>query len=250
MALMHVNFFSHTIGMATQMDVIIPQTDHCKPYQTLYLLHGMSDDHTMWQRRTSIERYAEEKGIAVVMPSTHLGWYTDMHRGLKYFTYIGKELPQICRNFFPRMSDAREDNFIAGLSMGGYGAFKFGLSLSDNYCAAAALSGGHNVTIDHAYPFEENLLWENIFGDKENFKSKENDLFIISENLKKSGKILPKLYMWCGTEDFLYQDNLKMRDHLINLGYDLTYEESAGDHQWSYWDEKIKTVLDWLPIKK
>jgi len=248
MALMRVNFFSHTLGMATQMDVIIPQTNHCTPYQTLYLLHGMSDDNTVWQRRTSIERYADDKGIAVVMPTTNLGWYTDMYHGLKYFTFIGEELPKICRNFFPRMSAAREDNFIAGLSMGGYGAFKFALNLPDTFCAAASLSGGF-IDIEQD-PKENKDFWYNIFGDGKVYDVERNNLFKSAEILKSSDKPLPKLYMWCGTSDFLYQDNLKMRDHLQSLNYDLLYEESAGDHQWKYWDERIQTVLNWLPIKK
>jgi len=246
MALMHINFFSHVLGMATQMDVIIPQTEHSNPYQTLYLLHGMSDDQTIWQRRTSIERYADEKGIAVVMPATHLGWYTDMYRGLKYFTFIGEELPKICRNFFPRMSETRENNFIAGLSMGGYGAFKFALNLPETFSAAASLSGGLDVTnIINTIETTENTFWHNIFGSN----ADENDLFKTAENLIKSGKPLPKLYMWCGTGDFLYEGNIKMRNHLQSLGFDLLYEESAGDHQWKYWDREIQTVLNWLPIK-
>ena len=81
-------------------------------------------------------------------------------------------------------------------------------------------------------------------------KGSENDLFYLAEKLKESGKPLSKMYQWCGTEDFLYEDNLKMRDHLRKLGYDLTYEESPGDHQWKYWDEKIQTVINWLPIAK
>ena len=132
MALLHVDFFSDVLGMCTQMDVILPERTRGQigmegkrgdgKYPTLYLLHGMSDDQTIWQRRTSIERYASEHGIAVVMPTTQLGWYTDMHIGFKWWTFLSQELPAICRSFFPYMSDRREDTFAAGLSMGGYGA--------------------------------------------------------------------------------------------------------------------------------
>jgi len=238
MALLHVNFFSETLGMQMQMDVTLPQTKDSEPYPVLYLLHGMSDDHTIWQRRTSIERYVDSKRLAVVMPSTHLGFYTDMAHGLKYFTFIGIELPQICRNFFPRMSAKREDNFIAGLSMGGYGAFKFALSLPETFCAAASLSGALDIR-----PGKSTIgpLFDNIFGEE--FDDK-NDLFYLAKNCNPK----PKLYMWCGTEDFLYQANVKMKPYLEELGYDLTYEESTGDHQWKYWDEKIQTVLNWLGI--
>ena len=257
MALLHVDFFSDVLGMCTQMDVILPEhtkgqigmegvsgAGSCK---TLYLLHGMSDDHTIWQRRTSIERYAAEKGIAVVMPTTHLGWYTDMHIGYDYFTFITEELPAICRNFFPMMSDKREDNFVAGLSMGGYGALKCGLRASKVFSKCASLSGACDVE-DICNKIDADSLWFDIFGPKEKVKGSFNDLFAASEELDKASR--PKVYMWCGTEDFLHDQNVKMVAHLTKLGYDLTYEQSPGDHQWKYWDEKIQTVLNWMIPEK
>ena len=259
MALMHVNFFSNVLGLSVQADVIIPQQTAgqigmegkaAETYPTLYLLHGMSDDQTIWQRRTSIERYAADLGIAVVMPTTHLGFYTDTQYGYRYWTYISKELPAICRSFFKGMSDKREDTFAAGLSMGGYGAFKLGLGASETFSAVASLSGGLDVRNLGGRHSENRQLFEGIFGDLNKVAGSENDLFYLAEQLKASGKPLPKMYQWCGTEDFLYEENVKMRDHLRNLGYDLTYEESPGDHQWKYWDEKIQTVINWLPIAK
>jgi putative tributyrin esterase len=261
MALLHVDFFSDVLGMCTQMNVILPEEASGAvgvnsiagkdKYPTLYLLHGMSDDHTIWQRRTSIERYAAEKGIAVVMPTTHLGWYTDMRRGYDYWTFISDELVKICREFFPRMSEKREDTFAAGLSMGGYGALKLGLLAPETFSYAAPLSGG----LDAAFICEENAkqekpdpLWGNIFGEADKVRGSDNDLFAAAEKLAASGKPKPKIYMWCGTEDFLYPLNVRMRDHLRTLGYDLTYEESPGDHSWKYWDEKIQTVLNRLPV--
>ena len=258
MALFHVNFFSEALSMCMSMDVILPEQTTAqigmkggasgKPYKTLYLLHGMSDDHTIWQRRTSIERYVSELGIAVVMPTVHLAWYTDMAQGNRYWTFISDELPKKCRSFFANMSDKREDNFAAGLSMGGYGAFKLGLCASDSFCAVASLSGGLDV-VDTCTKNSDNPIWQQIFGPADQVKGSENDLFAAAERLKASGKPLPKMYQWCGTEDFLYEQNVRMRDHLLSLGYDLTYEESAGDHAWNYWDEKIQTVLRWLPIE-
>jgi len=263
MALMHVKFFSDTLGMCVEMDAIIPQAVNGQigmsgvadggPYQTLYLLHGMSDDHTIWQRRTSIERYAADLGIAVIMPSTQLGWYTDMYHGLKWWTYISEELPKICRKFFP-LSEKREDNFAAGLSMGGYGAFKLGLRAGEAFSCAASLSGGLNVgdiLKNQDITSGRGSLWHDIFGPPDEFdgNGSGNDLFALAEKRKALG-MMPKLYQWCGTEDFLYEQNLAFRDHALKLGYDLTYEEGPGDHQWKYWDEKIQRVLAWLPLKK
>ncbi|NLZ83162.1 MAG: esterase family protein [Clostridiales bacterium] len=260
MALLHVDFFSNVLGMCMQMDVILPQRTKGQigaegkgskgEYPTLYLLHGMSDDSTVWQRRTSIERYADDMGIAVVMPTTHLGWYTDMHHGLKYWTFISEELQDICHDFFPKMSTKREDNFVAGLSMGGYGAMKMGLGAAERFCAVASLSGAMDVRHLDQNDSTTHEFWFNIFGPLDKVEGSDNDLFELASRLKASGKPLPKLYMWCGTEDFLYEANKDMKKHLTDLGYDLTYEETPGDHQWKYWDDKIQDVLRWLPIRK
>lgn len=102
-------------------------------YPVLYLLHGLSDDHTIWHRRTSIERYVSALGLAVVMPNVGKSFYTDMANGGNYFTFITEELPTLVQSYFP-VSAKREDNFIAGLSMGGYGAFKVALSCPEKIC--------------------------------------------------------------------------------------------------------------------
>jgi len=245
MALFHVDFFSDTLGMCEMADVIIPQK-HQGPYKTLYLLHGMSDDHTMWQRRTSIERYADEAGIAVVMPTTKLGWYTDTTYGLKYFTYVAKELPKIMRGFFKDMSARREDNFVAGLSMGGYGALKVGLTCPEAFCKAASLSGAAMIAQsiergDTRHPMND--YWRGIFGDKP--LGTENDLVYMAKKTAKK-KNRPGIYMWCGEQDFLYQDNVEYHRIIEELGYDVVFEHSPGDHQWKYWDERIQDVIAWM----
>ncbi len=262
MALMHVNFFSEVLGMSMNMDVILPQRTRGQigmdgerrdgKYPVLYLLHGMSDDHTIWQRRTSIERYASELGIAVVMPAVHLSFYSDMKYGLDYWTFVSRELPEICRDFFPNMSMRREDTFAAGLSMGGYGALKLGLLAPETFGAVASLSGALDMASglrDNTIPNHRNLFGL-IFGSADEMEHSDNDLMAAAKRLKESGKPLPKIYIWCGTEDFLYQQNKTAKELLTGLGYDITYEESAGDHQWCYWDEKIRTVLKWLPLKE
>ena len=249
MAFLQVNFFSSVLGMCTAMNVILPQTTSTRgligvdtadvdvTYPVLYLLHGMSDDHTIWSRRTSIERYADERGIAVVMPTTELGWYTNMKHGRRWRTYIGEELPAICHDFFPRISQKREDTYIAGLSMGGYGAYALAMTYPEQYSAAAGLSFGRDTE-----PY-----WQDIFGTMGDFTGSENDLVATSSRLVREGAPLPRLYMWCGTEDGLYNQSLAMRDHLNAIGWeDFTFEESAGNHNWKCWDEKIQTVLAWI----
>ncbi|WP_202621601.1 alpha/beta hydrolase [Anaerocolumna sedimenticola] len=136
MALIHVNFYSQTLGMQRSMDVIMPQKSNGigqegmereEKIPVLYLLHGASDDHTIWQRRTSIERYAVEKGLAVVMPATDLGFYADMKYGYDFWQFFSKEIFELVHEFFPGLSTQRKDTFVAGLSMGGFGTMKLGI---------------------------------------------------------------------------------------------------------------------------
>ena len=259
MILTQVDFFSDTLAMRCGMRVLIPQRSMAeaqgKPqvkYPTLYLLHGYSDDHTAWQRWTSIERYAEKYNLAVVMPSAHNSFYTDMVHGRKYFTFMTEELPTLVRDLFP-LSAAREDNFVAGLSMGGYGAFKLALSRPDLYAAAASLSGAVDicdVVKGQGDPNDNAWLAEmrNIFGDLEKIPGSSHDLLTLAQKVSQS-KTKPRLFQYCGTDDFLYADNVRVRDFIQPLGFDYHYEEGPGDHSWGYWDTMIQKVLAWLPLK-
>lgn len=254
MALIHCDFYSEILNLSCSMVVVLPQrplpTIHTSPppkFPTLYLLHGLSDDHTIWQRRTSIERYAEERGIAVVMPAVNRSFYTDMAAGLRYWSYISEELPARARDLFP-LSARREDNFVAGLSMGGYGAFKLALRHPERFAAAASLSGAMDMV---AAVQSDDPTWlaemRTIFGDLNQMAGSDNDLFYLASQLAKSDKPKPKLFQWCGTEDFLYDDNIRFRNLVETLPFDYTYTEGPGDHLWRYWDEQIQNVLTWLP---
>ncbi|MFC0216210.1 alpha/beta hydrolase [Paenibacillus chartarius] len=256
MALIQCDFFSETLGLSTSMTVILPQSTRSQigmegkaaggKHPTLYLLHGLSDDHTIWLRRTSIERYVAHLGLAVVMPAVHRSYYTNMAEGLNYWTFVSEELPALARSFFP-LSSAREDNFAAGLSMGGYGAFKLALRRPEQFSAAASLSGALDAYRSNGLNAEE---VRRIFGEPGSTAS-DNDLFVLAEQGAAQPALeLPKLYQCCGTEDFLYHDNIRFRDHAARLGLDLTYEEGPGTHEWGYWDEQIRRVLDWLPLRK
>jgi S-formylglutathione hydrolase FrmB len=220
--------------------------------RTLYLLHGHSDDQTAWQRWTSIERYVEGLNLAVVMPAAHNSFYTDMVHGGKYFTFLTEEVPSVLQDMFP-LSHEREDTFVAGLSMGGYGAFKLALSRPDLYAAAASLSGAVDIReLVKKHDDPDNPAWleamRNIFGDLESVPGSQHDLFTLAEQVARA-KVKPSLFQYCGTEDFLYADNLRFRDHVRTLPMDLTYAEGPGDHTWGYWDVMIQKVLAWLPLK-
>jgi putative tributyrin esterase len=260
MALIHCDFFSEVLGVSTSMCVILPQNTKSQigmggsekktAYPTLYLLHGLSDDHTVWQRRTSIERYVASLGIAVVMPAVGRSFYTDMKYGYKYFTFISEELPEIARSFFP-LSDKREDNFVAGLSMGGYGAYKIALTCPDKFAAAASLSGAVDIADIVARPnVTEDLELINVFGDLNAVAGSNHDIFHLVDKLDCSNEPKPKLYQCCGTEDFLYDQNVKFKNYMAGKNFDFAYEEEPGMHEWGYWDNKIQRVLEWLPLQK
>ncbi|AIQ49679.1 esterase [Paenibacillus sp. FSL R7-0273] len=261
MALIECRFYSDVLGLSTSMTVILPQQTTTQIglnnvkrgnlHPTLYLLHGLSDDDSIWLRRTSIERYAAELGIAVVMPQVHRSFYTDMAEGGRYWTFISEELPALARSFFP-LSAKREDNFVAGLSMGGYGAMKLGLRKPEAFAAAASLSGAldmanHFMNRDDAS--KRSIEYELIFG-KEDITGTPNDLLWLLREVDQSNGPKPLLYQCCGTEDFLYEDNQVFRAACAETSLSLTYEEGPGEHEWGYWDAKIQDVLKWLPLGK
>lgn len=257
MALIHCDFFSEVLKTSTSMCVILPQNTSSQigmqnkasnvKHPTLYLFHGLSDDHTIWQRRTSIERYVAPLGIAVVMPSVGRSFYTDMAHGQRYWTFVSEELPEIARAFFP-LSDERENNFVAGLSMGGYGALKLALRKPDKFAAAASLSGVTDIVNQASKAVISREEYEDIFGDVDKVEGSENDIFHLLGKVAGSDGPKPKLYQACGTEDFLYEENIKFRDYARTLPVELTYEEEPGTHEWGYWDKKIQDVLKWLPL--
>ncbi|CAM3809723.1 alpha/beta hydrolase family protein [Cohnella lubricantis] len=255
MALIHCHFFSESLGISTSMTVILPQQTSGQigmsgwsgggKHPALYLLHGFSDDDTIWTRRTSIERYVAELGLAVVMPNVHKSFYADMAYGDRYWTFLSEELPAVARSFFP-LSDKREDNFVAGLSMGGYGAFKWALRHPDRFAAAASLSGALDLAehMAQAADTSMNRVFKLIFGDRE-IRGTEDDLLWLLEQSGKTEGLMPALFQSCGTEDFLYEDNVAFREKLASVGYPsaYVYEEHPGAHTWEYWDEHIQRAL-------
>lgn len=260
MAFLEMHYHSDALGIGVSVNVILPEKAKTligmaanaeETYKTLYLFHGLSDDHSIWMRRTSIERYAAEHGIAVVMPCVGRSWYTNTATGAAYFTFVTEELPAVCRSYFRGMSSKREDTFVAGLSMGGYGALKAALSRPDLFGGCASLSGALDIC---AFPRPtDDREWKGIFGHSlqgpEDLRGTEHDLFALATALKESGAPLPKMYIWCGEGDFLLAHNRRFTAHLKSLSIPCRYEESEGDHTWHYWDLHIRTALSYLLCK-
>ncbi len=259
MAFFDCHFFSEILGLSVSAHVLIPQPAagqigmtggrRRERRPTLYLLHGLSDDHTIWMRRTSIERYAAAKSLAVVMPAVGRSFYQDMAAGGRYWTYLSEELPRLMQEFFP-LSMEREENFTAGLSMGGYGALRLGLSYPERYAAAASFSGALDVaracrTAGRPGSRVSAAEIAAMFGPELRPEGTAADLWHLAEQVAATAS-QPKLFLACGTEDGLLDENRSFRDHLQRLDLKHSYAESPGAHEWGYWDEQIQRALDWM----
>ena len=252
MAFITIEFLSEVLGRQTSIDVIIPQkrtngeigiknNAKAEKYKTLLLLHGLSDNSRIWMRRTCIDRYATEKGVAVVMPSGDRSFYTNMHNGDKFADFIGKEVLAVVREYLP-LSEKREDTFVAGNSMGGYGAMKMALKFPETFSAAAGLSSVADVKkfMEERYP----ALGAQIFGEGKEVPDGE-DLFALT-TANESNPLRPRLYMIEGLGDFMLEENRRLAAHIKTLDYDFTYEEYEGVHDWAFWDTYIQKVLNWM----
>lgn len=258
MALLRCDFFSDSLSLSTSMTVILPQQTTSQigmsgaataaPPPVLYLLHGLSDDDTTWTRRTSIERFVAPLGLAVVMPQVHRSFYTDEAYGGRYWSFLTAELPELVQSFF-RLSSRREDTFVAGLSMGGYGAFKWAMRQPERFAAAASLSGALDVSrlrSELAQP-DDPAMFDRILGDQP-VDGSANDLFWLLGQANPSA--LPALHLSCGTQDELFADNQAFASACDARGVELTTAYPAGGHTWDVWDAGIQDVLARLPLQR
>lgn len=263
MAIIQVDLTSECLQRMVPIRVILPVEKLAGEdpaerggFPTLYLLHGVTGNCTDWLMRTNILRYAEAKGLAVVMPSGENGFYVDHLKSHSHYgQFIGRELVDMTRHMFP-LSRQRKDTFIAGLSMGGYGAIRNGMKYHDTFSYAAGLSTANVVeniekrTNDSAHFLSRRDYAESIFGDLDKVRDSDRDPRWLAEQLKKQGAEPPRVYLACGTSDGLLAGNRKLRDDLRRAGVDVTYEEGPGDHEWDFWDRYIRRVLDWLPLEQ
>ena len=254
MALIQVNYLSRALFRVVPLNVVLPadKIDYAtggyamkegQKFKTLYLLHGLLGNYTDWVSGTRIQRWAEEKGLAVVMPSGDNSFYFKSRTPWNdYETFIGKELVEVTRSMFP-LSDKWEDTYVAGLSMGGYGALRNGIVFSDTF--------SHVIGLSSAVHLFENLSEDANIGLFDNLeaasKTNLNPVVAVEEMLAQKRRI-PKFYLSCGTKDGLLQANVSFRDYLKEKGADVTWDEEDAGHEWDFWDSQIKKVLDWLPL--
>ncbi len=258
MAVIKMNFLSQALGMQTNVTICLPSYSFKDrmdgreevyvpgmKYQVLWLLHGGTGDDSDYLHFSNITRYADDNKLAVVMPADFNAGYTDDPNGAKYYAFVTEELPKMCRAIFP-FSDKREDNFVAGLSMGASGTMRCALDHPELYGAALCMSGGMrgpkaNNGIPHS-PAPK-------FGQPLEGKY---DTWVYAETQIKSGLDMPKFFLSCGTADqSAYPDYLTTVERLKELGYDVYNEEVPGyKHEWDFWDLTLrKAINEWLPIR-
>lgn len=265
MALIQVNLLSKSLMRTVPVNVILPvdkltfpgmPVREEKPYKTLYLLHGVFGSYIDWVTGTRIQRFAEEHDLCVVMPSGDNAFYVDQPAGgNNYGEFIGEELVELTRKMFP-LSRKREDTYIGGLSMGGYGALRNGLKYSDTFGCITALSSACHLeemaarTEDTGFIIANKSYAEACFGDLSKLLESDKSPKYLARQIHDSGKAFPKIYMACGDKDSLLSVNEEMRDFLKAQGADVTFEVGPGGHEWDFWDTYIKKAIEWLPTEK
>ena len=254
MGMLHFDYLSQVLGYHTNLYFILPACTHegKAPAATLYLLHGGAGNGMDWMRYTSIERYADKYNIAVVMPEVDGScFYADMKHGYDYFTYLTEEVVAVAEGLLP-VNKEPEKRLVAGLSMGGYGAFKWAFNCPDFFGAAANLSGisfimdifgGNGFAAkgaeDKCGPVA--LNW----GSLAELEGSMSDSKEWIDKAVREGIKLPKLFAAIGTEDYSYKLSCDYLQYCEEQGIDVHYEEMPGQHEWAVWDTMIERFMAW-----
>jgi S-formylglutathione hydrolase FrmB len=236
------------LNRSVSYGVITPakyDADRSAQYPVIYLLHGLFGHFDNWTDKTKLAEYAAPYNFIIVTPEGGDGWYTDSATvpNDKYETYVIEELiPEVEKRF--RTIADNNHRFIAGLSMGGYGAIKFGLKYPDKFSLVGSFSGA----LDAPLRLEDNKNLRpsivSVFGPDDSKTRTDNDIFRLLRDAKPDAvKNIPYIYMACGTEDFLFKTNRDFDDLLIEKKVPHEYRELPGAHEWTFWDAQVQEFL-------
>ena len=252
MAKVVCNFLSYSLNRAVDITVVLPSVTcpealgmgdgpatHVLPakFPVVYLLHGFANNHAQWTGYTNVELYAEERRIAIVNISAENKAYAKIGAD-DFKRFVSEELPEFVTNYFP-VSDKPEETYIAGLSMGGYGALMHGLTHPERYRAIGAFSAGLSI---NPVSFANDPMGEAAAADP------EYDVHALAKAIADEGKAFPAMYSACGMDDFLFEANQAYAAELAELGAEVTWKEVPGfGHEWRFWDQQVEQFLDWIP---
>lgn len=265
MALLQIHYLSKALARIVTFHMYLPNDTSIeftennphyeRPTKTLYLLHGFSGNTTDWITGSSAMEISRKYNVAIVMPSGENSFYLDRKgTGNAYETYIAEELPEYIQKTY-KLSDKREDVFIGGLSMGGFGALRLGIKYNRRYGAAFGLSSAL-ITDDIANRSPDNIddctnaladydYYASVFGDLSKLENSDaNPKFIVRRHIE-NGEGFPRIFMACGTEDFLIENNRDFKNFLSENKIDVTYYESPGIHEWKFWNEYLEPAVVW-----
>jgi S-formylglutathione hydrolase FrmB len=251
MALLRIDHTPETAKVNLPLYIILPDPGKMgkipvSQRKVLYLLHGLSDDGSAWQRYTSIETLAAAYGLVVVMPSAGRSFYTDMPNGQNYFSYLTEELPRYLKDVFA-LDPKREDTFIAGNSMGGYGAIKAALLHPELYAAAASFSGVLSLAVLQLDPSDERRNeFEKLFGSLDKLPGSQHDPAVWLKQAAEDPSAQPRLFITAGRQEDIYALSGYFHNTCQSLGLQSAYYEEDAQHDWFQWERQIRRFLEFI----
>lgn len=251
MNLIRCEFPSDILRTYVRVTVLLPKPMHVMPdtgimrdrFPALYLLHGAFDYGESWLYHTNLAEQVDTKGIEVVLPSVGNSFYLNEPEGPAWFTYLTEELPEYLDRTFP-LSRRREDTFLGGLSMGGYGSLYGAVKKPERYGKVFSLSGSFQIRTAADMVSQCGGPLPPQLRDQRELPGGDYDLFSLLDDVDGEG--LPRIFLACGTEDFFIRDNCVMAETLERKGAAVSFVKAPGDHSWTFWRKYLDQAFDFL----
>ncbi|WPQ68726.1 alpha/beta hydrolase [Weissella paramesenteroides] len=238
MAINRLSFYSEELEMKTGINVILPEHPSGEG-KTLLLLHGLGDDENSWLDRTRLAEYAENTDLTIIMPRVDRSYYANRNGDSKYFEYISQEILQRCQQWF-HLSSMKEKTFIAGISMGGFGALKTGLVYPNQFQTIFAMSSMTDIVRKWHESPNRDAWYRGLFGSPDQVMQSNNDIaYLVGQQEKQT----PFIWQLCGYDDPYYDMNVTLSAQIEQKGLRHEFVEVEGGHEWSVWDKAIQQII-------